>query len=198
MEKAAPDIKSLNSDVFKQIENTFKYTKPKERPQYLFNTEDFLPKLPELNLFFFDEITFQYPVDWDFEDLSEGQSKCYLGSNEQESQVITYSWVNGTITMTAEEWLKKSCDNLKSEYNNVQFFEKKATTYNTYNALTRKFKCIYEGETYYGQVVCIVQEESACAILKYAETEQELASDAFKLMESTFIMPILPPKRLSK
>lgn len=189
MNKVAHSINSLNSDVFKQIENSFKYKKI-EQSQYHFNTEISFPKLSDLNLLFVDGITFQYPVNWSFEDQTTGRVKYYSGSNEQGDRCITYSWVNGIeIKFCADELLKNSCADLKSEFDDIRFWDKRKTVYNSYNAVSQRLKYSYMGVVIYGQIICIVQEKSVCTIIKTATSEKDLESEDFKIMENTFKMP---------
>lgn len=184
-EKEAQQILEEHPELMNELLNT----KETGQPHHQIHTEKFLPKT---NGIFFDEISFQYPMGWSFEDLSNGRVKHYYGHNEQENKATTYSWINGTINYTDAELLKNSCAELKSDYSNVRFGDPKEITYGSYNAVSQEYKYSKEGKTIFGQIICIVLKDSACTIIKMAESEQDLASDDFKLMESTFHMPVLP------
>ncbi len=183
--------KEETQQVFKdhpELMNDLLNKKEREQFQHHINTEEFLSKV---NGIFFDEIYFQYPMGWSFEDQSKGRVKHYYGCNQKENKAITYSWKNGTISYTADELLKNARAELKS-YGNVRFGEIKEIIYSSYNAVTQNYILTHEGETIFGQIICIVLKDSACTIAKMAESEKDLASDDFKLMDSTFRMPILP------
>ncbi len=152
------------------------------------NAEEFIPKI---NGFFFDEISFQYPMDWSFE-VQEGHVRSYYGFNKQENQAITYSWGNGETNLTAEELLKNTNSGLKTKYKEIQFFPEKKIKYSSYDAVSQNFCFCNEGMTIFGQIVSIVQNNSLCTIIKLAESKKDLISEDFKLMESTFHMPLLP------
>lgn len=185
-EKEAQQIREEHPELMNELLNI----KETGHPHHPINTEEFLPKI---NRFFFDEISFQYPADWSFEDQTNGhRAREFYGSNKQESQIITYSWVTGPINITADNLIENTCNHYKTEFNYIRFFDIKKIKYHSYNAVSKDFEFTDDGETVFGQIICIVQKESACTIMKMAESEQDLASDDFKLMESTFHMPVLP------
>lgn len=182
-----------NPELMNEMLNT-NAVEPSKQPQYHVNSNNFLHKL---NLYFCDEIMFQYPSDWSFEDQTNGhRAREYYGSNKQESQIITYSWVVGPINTTANQLLENTSNHYKSEFGYIRFFGVKEIKYNTYNAVSKDFEFTEEGETVFGQIICIVNEDSACTIMKMADSKRNLESDDFKLMESTFIMPLLPIKTI--
>ncbi len=185
-EKEIQQIREEHPELMKELLNT----KEKGQSYPHINAEELLPKI---NHIFFDEIYFQYPINWNFEDQTNGHRvRKYYGSNKEESQIITYSWVTDPINITADKLLENTCNHYEIEFNDIRFFDIKEIKYNSYNAVSKDFELTDDGETVFGQIICIVQKESACTIMKMAESEQDLASDDFKLMESTLHMPVLP------